>query len=233
MIVLRHFYSQAVLHVSEKAGDVREALFEALTLNVNLRGVDLSRAELAHCGLCAADLQNADLRFANLHRADLRGANLRNANMTGAVLSCADLRGADLTRSSFRFADLRHADISEANLGGADLAGANLMHTRTLHNEVSDADLSPIRQDFNELLLRIPAVIEDVKCGLERGGVDLDGLSEIAERAGVELHVSRPVAQWFLNFGPLDTAANNDLLRLTAVWLDDFQRMVALHHPKL
>ena len=55
------------------------------------------------------DSMYADLRGANLSDADLRYANLRYANLRGANLSDADLRGANL-----RYADLSDADLSDA-----------------------------------------------------------------------------------------------------------------------
>ena len=56
-----------------------------------------------------ADLRGANLSGANLYCADLRGANLSDAN-----LHCANLHGADLY-----CADLRGANLSDANLRGA------------------------------------------------------------------------------------------------------------------
>ena len=92
----------------------------------NLRGADLSNANLSYANLRGADLRGAnlsgaDLSGANLRYADLRGANLRYANLRGANLSGADLSGANL-----RYADLRGANLSGADLSGADLRGANL-----------------------------------------------------------------------------------------------------------
>jgi uncharacterized protein YjbI with pentapeptide repeats len=52
----------------------------------DLRGADLS----------GADLRDADLRGADLSDADLRDADLRGADLSGAVLRDADLRDADL-----------------------------------------------------------------------------------------------------------------------------------------
>ena len=51
----------------------------------------------------------ADLRGANLTGADLRWADLRWANLTGADLRDADLYGANLTGINLRGADLRWA----------------------------------------------------------------------------------------------------------------------------
>ena len=69
--------------------------------------------------LSNSDLRGADLTYANLRRADLRGSDL-----TGAVLRGADLRAADLTYANLRRADLRGADLTGAVLTGAVLRGA-------------------------------------------------------------------------------------------------------------
>ena len=80
----------------------------------DLRGADLSYANLS----------DADLRRANLRRADLRGANLSYAN-----LSDADLRGADLSYANLSDANLRGADLSYANLSDADIENAQWDYT--------------------------------------------------------------------------------------------------------
>ena len=60
-----------------------------------------------------------DIRGANLSGADLRGVRLSGANLSGAVLCWADLTGADL-----RGAVLCGTDLNRANLSGAQLAWA-------------------------------------------------------------------------------------------------------------
>lgn len=115
----------------------------------DLRGFDLSHADLTNADLHGADLTGADLSYANLHGADLSCACLLGANLAGAGLhracllaaglrgailsyAClsfanlrlADLRGADLTKADMMGADLRGADIGGADLAGADLHGA-------------------------------------------------------------------------------------------------------------
>ena len=80
----------------------------------DLRGADLSGANLSWADLRRANLSRADLRGANLREANLSEANLRGANLSKADLLLADLRGANLV-----LADLSEADLRRANLRGA------------------------------------------------------------------------------------------------------------------
>ncbi|EAG7974746.1 pentapeptide repeat-containing protein [Listeria monocytogenes] len=68
-----------------------------------------------------ANLRGANLSYADLSCANLRGANLRGANLSYADLSCANLRVANLS-----YADLSCANLRVANLSGADLRRADL-----------------------------------------------------------------------------------------------------------
>ena len=90
----------------------------------NLRGTDLRWANLRGANLRGTDLSGADLSWANLRGTDLRWANLRGANLRGTDLSGADLRGTDLS-----WANLSWANLRGANLRGTDLSGANLRGT--------------------------------------------------------------------------------------------------------
>ena len=72
---------------------------------------------------------DANLRGADLSDADLRDANLSGANLRGADLRDANLRGADLSG-----ADLSDADLRDADLSGADLRGANLSDAPVIPN---------------------------------------------------------------------------------------------------
>ncbi|WP_285305059.1 pentapeptide repeat-containing protein [Listeria monocytogenes] len=87
----------------------------------NLRGANLSYADLS-----CANLRGANLRGANLSYANLRGANLRGANLSYADLSCANLRVANLSYANLRGANLRVANLSGADLSYADLRRADL-----------------------------------------------------------------------------------------------------------
>ncbi|EAF1852115.1 pentapeptide repeat-containing protein [Listeria monocytogenes] len=76
----------------------------------NLRGANLSYADLS-----CANLRGANLRGANLSYADLSCANLRVANLSYADLSCANLRGANLRGANLSYADLSCADLNWIN----------------------------------------------------------------------------------------------------------------------
>jgi hypothetical protein len=96
---------------------------------INLRGADLSDADLSGAYLRGAYLRDADLSGAYLRDADLSGAYLRGAYLRDADLSGAYLRGADLRGADLSDANLRGADLSGAGLSGADLSKANLSGT--------------------------------------------------------------------------------------------------------
>ncbi len=73
----------------------------ALLNETDLRGTDLSNADLRgaiflRTKLNGAELQDADLRLAYLHGASMQGASLLGANLSGAHFPYSDLRGADL-----------------------------------------------------------------------------------------------------------------------------------------
>lgn len=92
----------------------------------NLSYADLGCADLRGANLRGTNLSHADLRWADLRCADLRGANLSNEDLRWADLRCADFRDANLSNANFGWADLRGADLSDVDLGCADLRGANL-----------------------------------------------------------------------------------------------------------
>ncbi|EAC3344151.1 pentapeptide repeat-containing protein [Listeria monocytogenes] len=73
-----------------------------------------------------ANLRGANLSYADLSCANLRGANLRGANLSYADLSCANLRVANLSYADLSCANLRGANLSGANLSGANLSYADL-----------------------------------------------------------------------------------------------------------
>ena len=87
---------------------------------------DLIDPAEAIINLIGADLRGYDLSGANLGRANLTGVNLRGANLAFAILHRANLAGADLERATLAGAELAEANLDRANLVGATLAGADV-----------------------------------------------------------------------------------------------------------
>lgn len=84
------------------------------------RGEDLRGANLSGADLRRAILDGSDLTGANLSGADLRDASLLDVNLNKAALDGADLRGARLLR----------AKLSMSNMQGARLEGADMRGIR-------------------------------------------------------------------------------------------------------
>jgi uncharacterized protein YjbI with pentapeptide repeats len=119
------------------------SILELLLANkADLRDAALQRCELSSEDECLdfarADMRGADLSGANLSSASLRGVNLVGANLSKTVLEGTDLAGADLSKCDARGAylynarlygaDLSYADLTRARMGKAKLQGASLRH---------------------------------------------------------------------------------------------------------
>ncbi|MDA1188313.1 MAG: pentapeptide repeat-containing protein [Chloroflexi bacterium] len=95
--------------------------------NTNCEGADLRDAELAgYRAQGFAPPVQADLRGANLSNADLTGATLAKAKLDEANLSGAKLVGTNLTEANLYKADLRGADLTRAILTFSDMEDALL-----------------------------------------------------------------------------------------------------------
>jgi len=137
-IKIKDRYSDRVLFETE-AETLKDALEEAVELQVNLCCADLRNADLGGACLANAQLSNAGFSGANLFgvmwwgatligtdfcNADLRYANFRHANLKKAVL-----RNSELTCTCFLGSNLTQADFRNSNLQGADLQDANIAGT--------------------------------------------------------------------------------------------------------
>ena len=132
---------------------LRAALEIGVKRDADLRGANLSDADLRGANLRGANLSDADLRGAylrgaDLSDADLRGADLSDASLSGADLSDANLRGADLSDASLSGADLSDANLRGANLRGANLSGADLSDDLKLVGDRPYFQLGPIGSEL-------------------------------------------------------------------------------------
>ena len=111
----------------------------------DLRGTDLSDADLRRANLSGADLRGADLKWADLTGANLSGADLREADLKWADLKEAYLSGVDLKGANLSEADLEEVYLEGAELRGAYLEGANLDGANLDGADLREANLSGVR----------------------------------------------------------------------------------------
>lgn len=97
-----------------------------------------------------ADLRGANLSYANLEGANLVGADLSYANLRGVKLGDAKLVGADVISANLNNADLSSADLEVANLSFADLSYSDMSETRLFFADLSYADLYSADGTTNE-----------------------------------------------------------------------------------
>jgi len=100
-----------------------------LSGRANLRGADLTGAQMVGVNLTDADLTDARLPGADLRKADLTRAKLVGAKMQGAVLTEAIGDGAVLSGAKMGGVNLQGAVLKGAHLDGTDLTAAVLSRT--------------------------------------------------------------------------------------------------------
>lgn len=105
----------------------------------DLRGVNLSLADLFRANLPCAKLRGAQMVRTCLSESVLRGADLQGADLYGADLYGADLRRADLREANLTKADLSQTSLARADLTGANLTGATLPDTYLVMTDLSGA----------------------------------------------------------------------------------------------
>ena len=96
----------------------------------DMRGVDLSDADLVGGYLGGVDFRGANLSGADMGEANLRDADLRGANLSGANLYLVSFQGADLQRADLSYTRLVLANMVGANLSGANLSGVEHDYTK-------------------------------------------------------------------------------------------------------
>ena len=113
----------------QPTGHFQKLLADGLAFAPSLEGADLQRTNLQNAYLSLHGERQLNLRGADFFRADLAGASLKGANASGAYffqarMTDAVLKKADLTDADFREADLFGAIFDDATLTGAKFDGA-------------------------------------------------------------------------------------------------------------
>ena len=107
---------------------VKPDLSRALLIDLELRGINLSNANLERSVLRGTTLSRANLSRANLKRADLRTASLRRAK----------LEHADLTAAILRYTSLAETNIEAATFSGCEIYGIAAWNLRGTPREQSN-----------------------------------------------------------------------------------------------
>ncbi|MEV5487362.1 pentapeptide repeat-containing protein [Streptomyces bobili] len=158
----------------EPAIDLRDTFLVGANLfgtftNADLRGADLTRANLTEGRFAYAWFDNARMNEATLTHGDFMDADFLQTDMSAAWLDGAVFEEADLTQAKlvgvqgtyegavaqFTEADLSAADLTDANLRGVDLSEADLGEETDLELPAAnvtrtvfiDADLTDVRLD--------------------------------------------------------------------------------------
>jgi uncharacterized protein YjbI with pentapeptide repeats len=86
-----------------------------------------------------------DLRGANLSWADLYGAYLREANLAGANLAGVDLRSASLVDANLTGTDFKNTYLHDVDFSRTDLTGAKNIpaYIRHQHTEETESTVRP------------------------------------------------------------------------------------------
>jgi hypothetical protein len=138
----------------------------------NLKGMQLSHAELSQTLLLVTDLRGSTFYRANLDDAvmdgvvldgsDLRETRIRDASLRNASLKNVDLSGALLGRSDISGVDLSGSNLSDVWFLGANLSGANLLDANLTRTSFADANLTDAKLPSKlELLSRLDITPDD------------------------------------------------------------------------
>ncbi len=97
---------------------------------IDMRGVDLSGANLNELSMWNRDLKGANFSGSSLEKAEMWCAQCQDANFTGANLQNCELKHSDLKGAMFRDANLTDADLTGTKLPAADFTGAILTNAK-------------------------------------------------------------------------------------------------------
>ena len=146
--------------LEQKAGfrlDLRGAnLSEAQILDADLSKAMFHHANLSNVHFAGTDLtgalfRNADLSKAWLYEAKFTGADLSSANLSGAMLQSAEMAGMNVFNISLCGANLGQANLSKSTLQYAKIANAFLNHANLSGASFLRSDLSQARLDGADL----------------------------------------------------------------------------------
>lgn len=148
-----------------------EALEDAVSKGVSLKGANLKKAKLRDINLKGADLegavfdkaklQNVCLEDANLKGAKIRRAQLQSVNAKNANFQKADLTTSKIQMSDFNGADFKNADMVLAQIKNSDFTDTNLVQATLAQYRRDPLHMVTLSAFFNKVKFR-PDVIKDL-----------------------------------------------------------------------
>lgn len=127
-----------------EAGGVCADLSNKLIKDVDLSGINLSRANLEEAALINVRMVKSKLNGANLRNATIFNSDFTDAYMSYANLICAKFRGTSLALADLSFSDMRYAvfintDFFHADICGVNMYGSNLRSAYNVHSVKTNA----------------------------------------------------------------------------------------------
>jgi uncharacterized protein YjbI with pentapeptide repeats len=140
----------------------------AMLAGCDLRGLDLSDANLAYanmagCMLDNANLSRAVLSYANLADATLRGVNAVEASFDRANLSHAILARADLTNANLEWAICTQAAFTYAKMDGVRFYGITLVGAWFIGTSAIDHMIEAAKYDLKNAQWTLDHIEEETE----------------------------------------------------------------------
>lgn len=117
-----------------------------MSLELDLRGVDLSNCQLSNTCLDNANLERAKFNFA-----ELRDVRFDDAYLAHSEFNHAHIWPARMNRAHFLSAELNHTHLGDAELRGAYLGGAELHHAWLVNADLDGAEIHGAELDHARL----------------------------------------------------------------------------------
>ncbi|OUL27898.1 hypothetical protein BV378_09090 [Nostoc sp. RF31YmG] len=137
----RNFRSINLCRVVLEGRDLRGAdLSEANLSGAKLYGADLRGVTMSYTNIENASLRGADLSGALLHRANLKSSSLEGVKFQGATLNLSNLHSAKLMGADFKGALISKTDFNQAFLMASDFKGAIIWETNFRQARLFGAD---------------------------------------------------------------------------------------------
>ena len=106
--------------------ETQKALERKAEFRLDLRGADLSEAQILNADLSKTMFHHANLSNVHFANTDLTGTSFRDSDLSKAWLYEARFTGADLSSANLSGAMLQGAEMIKMNLHSVSLLGANL-----------------------------------------------------------------------------------------------------------